>query len=72
MLYSVEQTHVIDEKELAALKVEMSENEFRQEFLCDFSAAQDNGLIPIDDIRAAANKFYRESEYMGRSAYLWH
>ena len=58
MLYSVEQTHVIDEKEL-------SENEFRQEFLCDFSAAQDNGLIPIDDIRAAANKFYRESEYMG-------
>ena len=59
MLYSVEQTHVIDEKELAALKVEMSENEFRQEFLCDFSAAQDNGLIPI------ANKFYRESEYMG-------
>ena len=65
MLYSVEQTHVIDEKELAALKVEMSENEFRQEFLCDFSAAQDNGLIPIDDIRAAANKFYRESEYMG-------
>ena len=65
MLYSVEQTHVIDEKELAALKVEMSENEFRQEFLCDFSAAQDNGLIAIDDIRAAANKFYRESEYMG-------
>lgn len=65
MLYSVEQTHVIDEKELAALKVEMSENEFWQEFLCDFSAAQDNGLIPIDDIRAAANKFYRESEYMG-------
>lgn len=65
MLYSVEQTHVIDEKELAALKVEMSENEFRQEFLCDFSAAQDNGLIPIGDIRAAANKFYRESEYMG-------
>ena len=65
MLYSVEQTHVIDEKELAALKVEMSENEYRQEFLCDFSAAQDNGLIPIDDIRAAANKFYRESEYMG-------
>ena len=65
MLYSVEQTHIIDEKELAALKVEMSENEFRQEFLCDFSAAQDNGLIPIDDIRAAANKFYRESEYMG-------
>lgn len=64
MLYSVEQTHVIDEKELAALKVEMSENEYRQEFLCDFSAAQDNGLIPIDDIRAAANKFYRESEYM--------
>lgn len=65
MLYSVEQTHVIDEKELAALKVEMSANEYRQEFLCDFSAAQDNGLIPIDDIRAAANKFYRESEYMG-------
>ena len=51
MLYSVDRTHVIPDKELEALKLEMSENEFRQEFMCDFNAAADNVLIPIDDVR---------------------
>ena len=63
MLYSVDQTGVINEKELASLREEMSENEFRQEFLCDFNAANDNSLISVDLVREAIGRHYRETEY---------
>ena len=63
MLYSVDRTHVIPDNELQALRLEMSENEFRQEFMCDFNAAADNVLIPIDTVRAAASRQYREHDY---------
>lgn len=63
MLYSVEQTGVIPPKELESLRKEMSENEFRQEFLCDFNAAADDALISIDDVRAAAARHYTEKDY---------
>ena len=63
MLYSVDQTGVINEKELASLREEMSENEFRQEFLCDFNAANDNSLISVDLVREATGRHYRETEY---------
>ena len=63
MLYSVEQTGVIPSKELESLRKEMSENEFRQEFLCDFNAAADDALISIDDVRAAAARCYTEKDY---------
>lgn len=63
MLYSVDRTHVIPDNELQALKLEMSENDFRQEFMCDFNAAADNVLISIDTVRAAACRQYREHDY---------
>lgn len=63
LLYSVDQTNVIPQKELQALRQEMSENEFRQEFLCDFSAASDNALISIDLVREASIRHYREQDY---------
>lgn len=63
MTYSVDQTGVIDEKELQSLKNEMSENEFRQEFLCDFAAANDDALISIDLVRTASTRHYAESDY---------
>lgn len=63
MLYSVDRTHVIPDNELQALKLEMSENEFRQEFMCDFNAAADNVLISIDTVRAATCRQYREHDY---------
>lgn len=63
MLYSVDRTHVIPDNELQALKLEMSENEFRQEFMCDFNAAADNVLISIDTVRVAACRQYREHDY---------
>lgn len=48
MLYRADQTGAINDSELAALKKEMSENAFAQEFLCDFSASSDDILIPFD------------------------
>lgn len=63
MLYDVNATGVIPPAELESLKVEMSENEFRQEFLCDFNAAADNALISIDVARAAAGREHREHDY---------
>ena len=63
LLYSVEQTGVIPPRELEALRQEMSENEFRQEFMCDFNAAADNALISIDLVREASTRQYREHDY---------
>lgn len=62
MLYSVDQTGVIPPRELESLKAEMSENEFRQEFLCDFNAASDDTLIPIDVVRDAVARHHREED----------
>lgn len=63
MLYSVDQTGAIASAELDALRSEMSDNEFRQEFMCDFTAAADNALIPIDLVRSAVTRHYAEHEY---------
>lgn len=63
MLYSVLETKAIDEKELESLRREMSENEFRQEFLCDFNAAADDALIPIDLVREAKARYYSPEHY---------
>ena len=62
--YSVLETGAIDAKELESLKREMSDSEFRQEFLCDFNAAADDALIPIDVVREAVTRHYDEHEYM--------
>ncbi|MDO5531055.1 terminase family protein [Sutterella sp.] len=64
MLYSIEQTNALDAKEIASLKEEMSESEFRQEFLCDFNAAADDALISIDVVRAAAGRQIDATTYM--------
>ena len=48
----------------------MSDNEFRQEFLCDFNAANDNALIPIDLVREAVTRQYRETDYQASPVIL--
>lgn len=63
MLYSIRQTHALPEEEVESLRQELSDNEFRQEFLCDFNAENDDILIPIDCVRTAAARQYRPSEY---------
>lgn len=64
MLYDINQTGAIKAEEVEKLKDEMSENEFRQEFLCDFNAAADNALISIEVAREASRRVYREDQYI--------
>lgn len=63
VLFRADETGVIDEKELASLQSEMSDNAYRQEFLCDFSAESDDILIPIDLVTEASKRVYKEDEY---------
>ena len=62
VMYRADETGAIEEKELASLKAEMSDNAFRQEFLCDFSAESDDILIPIDLVSAAVKRQYVERD----------
>ena len=63
MLYSVYDTKAIDDKELESLKQEMSDSEFRQEFLCDFNAAADDALIGLDLVRQAKARYYSPESF---------
>lgn len=61
-LYRADETEVIDEAELRSLKAEMSENAFKQEFLCDFDAESDDVLIPIDLVNEASRRQYTDTD----------
>lgn len=46
-LYRADETGVIDADELESARKQMSENLYRQEYLCDFDASSDDVLIPL-------------------------
>lgn len=62
-LYRADETGLIDPKELEDARKDMSANQFRQEFLCDFSASADNVLIPIDCVSDAIGRHYRADQF---------
>jgi hypothetical protein len=56
LMFRVDETGIIDEKELASSKATQSAAQYRQEWLCDFSAASDNILIGIDLVSQACQR----------------
>lgn len=64
-LYRADETGVIPEDELELLRKSVTENQFRQEFLCDFSASADNILITIDIVTDAIKRVKREEDILG-------
>jgi hypothetical protein len=60
MLFRVDETGLIDEKELASAKATMSLAQYRQEYLWIFSASSDNVLITIDLVSEACRRDPRE------------
>ncbi len=64
-LFRADETGIIDKSELDAARGAMSESQFRQEFLCDFQAASDNVLIPIDLVSAAARRVVPDRDLVG-------
>ena len=65
MLYPVSDTKLIDEAELASARASMSEAQARSEWECDFSAAADDVLIPIDLVTRSVAKVVQEHELHG-------
>ena len=64
-MYRADETGVISNDELASARDVMSDNQYRQEFLCDFSASVDNVLITIDMVSRAAAKVYMDKDVAG-------
>jgi len=61
----VDETKALPTEEVEALKAEMSDAAYRQEYLCDFSAASDDVLIPIDLAVEAAERLVRPADVKG-------
>ena len=64
-MFRVDETDVLDKDEVALAKETMTENQYRQEFLCDFSASIDNALITIDKVTDAAAIKRKEGDVVG-------
>jgi hypothetical protein len=64
-MYRADETGVLPPEELDAARAAMSDAQYRQEFLCDFSAASDNVLITIDLASRAAGKPLTEKDVAG-------
>lgn len=63
-LYSVDMTHVVDEQELADARADMTELEYRQEFMCDFTAAVYNSVISLDTIESSAQRTLTQKDIL--------
>lgn len=64
-LYRADETNIMPAEELAAARETMSDAQYRQEFLCDFSAACDNILITIDLVSDAVGRGLDYRDVMG-------
>lgn len=69
-IYRADETGIISEEELEAARSVMSENQYRQEFLCDFAASVDNVLITIDIVSRAAVKALSAADVRGAKKYI--
>ena len=64
-VYRADETGILPAQELADAQAVMSANQYRQEFLCDFSASEDNVLITIDMVSRAAQRGLTEHDIRG-------
>lgn len=64
-MHRADETGVLPPEELAALKKDMSDNAYRQEYLCDFTASSEDVLITIDLAAEAAARVRTEGDISG-------
>jgi hypothetical protein len=62
-MFDIERSKQLDAKEIKLARSTMSDALFRQEFLCDFSAALDNVLITIDLVGESVKKQWPVQAY---------
>lgn len=70
VMFRADETDLIDVAELEASRAIMSDAQYRQEWLCDFSAATDNTLITIDLVGSAAARTPVERDLRGMPVIL--
>jgi len=61
--FTIDDTHAIPEAELEVMRAQQTEQQWRQEMLCDFNASSDEALIGIDLVRAALGRHLRSDAY---------
>lgn len=64
-LYRYDETGILDDDEVEMMRAEMTEAEFRQELLCDFSASATNTVMTIDKVTDAAKRAITERDVAG-------
>ena len=57
-LHTVDDTRILTDEELDSARRTMSQDQYRQEFLCDWSASSEDVLIPIDLVNEARMRDY--------------
>ena len=62
-MYDVHQTDALPPEEVELAQREMPESKFRQEYLCDFSAANEDALLSLDAVKAANGRHLTEPQY---------
>ena len=62
-VYRADRTGAVLKAELKAARRNMSEREYRQEFLCDFTAGAEDGFIGFDLVGASAGRIVHAKEY---------
>lgn len=63
--YRADETGVFTPEKLEEMKRDMTDIEFRQEMLCDFTASASNVVMPIDLVSAAAQRELKETDVYG-------
>ncbi len=61
-LYRYDETGILAVKEIESMKKDMTEAEFRQELLCDFTSSASNVVITIDTVTDAAHRELLEKD----------
>lgn len=62
-LHTVYDTGALSPSEIETARQSMPEAQFRQEFLCDFTAGSSNALISVDIVQAAAQRHILKPNY---------
>jgi hypothetical protein len=61
--HRADQTHVIDPSELERIQSDLTDSQYRQEFLCDWTVSNEDVLIPWDIVYPAAGRYIPPDAY---------
>ncbi len=70
LCFRVDETSALSAEAVELLRQEMSDNAWRQEMLCDFTAANDDVLIPIDLASEAVARRLTEADVRGAAVVI--